>query len=803
MKNIIFITLIVMCVSVGLFAQVDVFHLPPIGIRSNEVPMLSFEVRSGFHDVDKATVYYREIGNTSYEQRIMERGTETNPVFSVVLDKTPQQGLEYYFVIEDRQMQSYTLPENNPESQPYRTMVVQAPREIENNFVLLSPDPDFSNIKENFVIAFSLFAVSDILDYDSIRLMLNGRDVTNRATITDNLLVYRVDKPKAGKYYYQVSARTLDGRTLRSPQYSSDVRIKPVELPLGLSGRLTTTSWLQSHRGDQIEDESEFNTNANLTFDGQYKRLRFRSRLLLSTLEDKEKQPVNRYSLQMSLPWWDLYLGDHIPEYSSFLLSGKNIRGVTSRFKAKDWSFTATYGNSARSIDGKLELYETSQGDSLHLAKRGVFERQTTAFRVEVGDQRSAVWGLSFAKNKDNINSLSDDHYINPQTDMPAVTPKDNIIIGTDTQFAFFRQRLVLGAEVAMSFFNSNIIGGALSLDSLNAKLNTDVDFPVGPEEIESIFVINENVEPLKPGLNNTAYKAFVRAVFLRNYLNLSYSVVGSSFNSLSANYGSKDARIISLYDNVLLMNNQLAINLGVTILSDNVYNKKEYTTTSTNYFTQIAYLPPGLPSFRVGFTSANSENDAPEPGEDEFGSQFHMTNSNIMFGMGYDVRQIPLAPTQFNISYSILNSRDEIKKSFDDRKNTVTLSANSRFEELPLTTTISYSYTGNTNDRIPIDTDETDPEIETEKYGYNSILLRGTMDFFENKLKPYADFRHSFYSGDISGQTQQMMNVGARYSLTRHTSFSTDLGMRLFQSEDDKSDYSRLNWRFRFEQRF
>jgi len=273
-----------------------------------------------------------------------------------------------------------------------------------------------------------------------------------------------------------------------------------------------------------------------------------------------------------------LTLGDHKSKMNSFLLSNKNVLGIHSKLNFKSFRLLFTHGNVKRKVDGKIVkiIKDSIEQDSLSIA--GTFKQKNNSVRLELGNPQSFVMGFGFAKNKDDIGSLDEEYYRVLDDSLLIVNPKDNLMFGMDFRLSLINNRFVLGSEVAMSLYNDNIIDGAISLDDFDE----DIDLPVDPHDFENIFVINESMIPLKPGMANIALKSYLRMFFYRNLLNISFTNIGSSFNSLSTNNIQKDVMIISFNDNLMLMKNRLTLNFGFNLASDNVDDTKDNTSTST-----------------------------------------------------------------------------------------------------------------------------------------------------------------------------------------------------------------------------
>ena len=561
-----------------------------------------------------------------------------------------------------------------------------------------------------------------------------------------------------------------------------DVSGKIFQLPLNINGR-STISYKGSNTERDSTSDSDDRFNFSLNFSGRKKWFRFGSRLFLSSLESSNAQPINRYNIRLMTPKFDLILGDYSPNLGSFIMNSTNLRGITAKLHLNKFRLFISQGNIKREIEeDKFNLSDSTY------ATNNSFKRKTLGLFAEMGPRDGFNWGFSFVKNKDDENSLDEDYYLTADS-ARVVTPKDNVVFGTHLKMHFMNSHLVLGGEAAMSLYNSDILDGAISQDSLETLLGDDI--PVNPEDFESIFVINKNAQPFLPSFSNVSFRLYMRAMFYHNLLNVSFSQVGSSFNSLSSNFFNSDIKTININDNINLLNNQLNLNLGLNLSSDNVNDSKETTTSFTNYYSQLSYTPYNIPFFRVGFSGNISENDA-----DSDDDKYETVSNDFFFGTGYELGNLPVAPTKLNITFSNNQNIDKAQDSYEYKRNIVNFSTKSHFVDLPLTTSLSYSLSLN-EDEIAADS------LGVLKSNYNSFYIKNEVSIVQNRLKPYLDFRYTKYGGDIEDQSISMFNLGSSYQMRKNTYLYSELGLKSYSSDIENSEYTKYNWNFKISQKF
>jgi len=594
MKKIIMLLFIFQTIMIS---AITVDHLAPGSFFDNEKAEIKLEIRNGFTDVKKVDLYFRKTGEINFVSAEMAEGSETDPFFTYIITnlETYNTGLEYYFEITDNSENIGTYPEIDPQNSLFRIGVIPA-KKVSGDFILLSPDPDIAPESESIMIAISLFALSGELKENSIKFIFDDNDVTSQTTKSNNMLIYKVKNTSPGDHSFQVFAEKTNGEKIRSQKWSHTVPgLVKIDNFL-YSGDITVASRIRKTKSDSGDLDYD-NHNLLLNLRGRYKKLRMRSRLYISTNEESDEQAVNRYNIMLAIPHLEIIGGDHTPNFDKFTANGKNIRGIQTNILFKSWRIYTSFGAIYRNIDGKVD--STNAGQDITTYTSGTFKRNSLATRIELGTKELFQFGLGFSKTKDNISSLNKKYYISQTDELPIVTPKDNIVIATDVRLALSNQKFVLGMDWAISLYNDNIIGGALDSDSLEALF--DEEIPIDPESYENIIVLNKNISPIIPNKSCLAYNIYFKWNLKNNLFNISYSAIGASFNSLAVNYLAKDTSILSIFDNIRLLNNRLVLSLGFNLISDNINDEKSVTSKSTNFFTQIMYRPHDLPYFSFG----------------------------------------------------------------------------------------------------------------------------------------------------------------------------------------------------------
>ncbi len=803
MKKYIYILVIFSLCSL-LSAKVTLKHNPPLSLSPGSEQILTLEVIEGIDDVDEVNLYYRQFGSQSFISVLMTRDTGIQPLFSAQIPDIIEQGIEYYFEVKLLNGSIETLPASQPDLNPYRLQAAAA-EAPSDDFILLSPDSPSVPENTDMIIAVSYFAMMDVIDISTIQIFFDGNDITDKATITGNMLSLRLEKVPAGRHNYQIKAETMSGKPIVSRSWQTKISgSEPVELPMNITGHVRFTGTYDNTDYDSNSDDNK-RGDWDIKVKTQQRWFNMFTKLYLTSEENKDKQSLNRYTLGFQLPHFELLLGDDSPYFDSFTMNNKNVRGVHADLNVGGLRLKVLYGESRRQIDG--EYIEVS--DSMHtITKNGTFKRNTFGFRTEAGSQSSFLWGLSVVKNKDERFSLDEKEVINSDG-VHVNTPKDNLVVGTDMQLATFRRAFVLGAEAAISFYNRDTYDGAMTKDEINEYLygdSTDTEFPLDPESVEEVIVINKNMEPIEPGMSSVALRLYMQLNVYRNFLSVSYSEIGSAYNSLSASYLQNDTSVLSVTDNVTFWDNQIQFALGVNWQEDNLAEQKESTNESLNWFTQLTVGPRNLPALRLGYSISTNENDADSL------AKIDQTITQMNFGLSYDAIGLLAVPTLFAVSYDVSNGESDMSNNFEDNMNTISLSAVSRFRDLPLKTVLQFSttsqdyhqeYTDATDDSIVIDESDT---------AYNTIYGRMDWKFVDDRLRPFWSVSWTTVSGDSenNGQptdtSQDIFNtsIGTSFVVIEDLDTMLSFGMRNFADKEvSDNDYSRYDVKFKASYRF
>lgn len=772
MKKIITFLIVFYCFQ--LFGQIDIFHIQPEEVEA--IKTLQIDVRSGSENIDSANLYFRT-SSGSYQELSAEEFYTNSLYLDFYFNREMTKDIEYFFKVTDKSGIEYFLPELNPQNNPYRLNVNTKQTAADERFVLLSPVSDVEN--DNLLIAISFPKLAGNIDTSTISLFLNGKDVTEKAVVTNNMLLYKDKQAASGNYNVKVDAVGNDGKKISSPKWDFSYNAKVTSSEFTFSGKGTLKLDYDSKTyTDSDKTENDLQSYLLLNTNGNYKKLRYRTKMYISSRESGKKQSINRFNLDLKLPYLHTVIGDYSPMYNSLVLNGKNIRGIYSSFKAQGFGLYGTYGYSQRAVKGKV-LGSAESTDVISIGSKA-FDRKSFAMRMELGSRKDFLIAFNFAQSRDDKKSLKSEYYAFEGEELPVVSPEDNLVMGADLTLTLLQKKLIWGNEVGFSFFNSNTLDGAASQDSLESEFDTAI--PFDPEAWEWLFIINKNVEPILPNKANLAYKSFIRMMLPNNILNLSYSVIGASYHSQLTNYLQSDSRQISINDNLTLLRNRLNVSLGLNLISNNLSDNKEVDSSTISYMFSASYRPEGLPYFGLGYNGSNSKQESEE-------SDYEISSAGINFMLGYKLNNFASNKTDLSLSYSNNSNEDVNGDSFANSSNNITLAAKTIFNNLPINTRVAYSFSVNESEAMPV----SGTDLEKSENNYQSLYLKGSMKFMEDNLIPFMEYRLSNYETSGDSDILHNMNLGGNYRYDDLTRLILRAGTTIFNGSADYTKYSLM----------
>jgi hypothetical protein len=795
MKKVIF-ALFLALAAFSAFA-VTALHIPPLTYTYGQDVILRLEIQEGLETIAEVNLMYKVKGAADYMSEKMKPEAPGSIWFNGTIPARhiDDNEMEYYFEFKRINLDLQKYPEENNLLKPFALVPGGMKGKLDQGFVLLSTDEDFPQ-DEGYLLAVSYYGIADEIDVSSIKVWVGGRDVTPKAVITDNSLVYRDSRPELGLTKAVVTAVTKSGDEIHSETFITEVtgtgRGRPFEYwgNVSFASNIYDYNYKDSSVASMAEADNDYAGWLDLY--GKYGILNLKTNLYLSSFEEKNLQPVNRYSFGIQIPHLEVVAGDHSPVISPLTMYNRNVRGLYGKVSSSFLGLEVSAGEMVRMTE--LE-------DDNDAPIGGTFKQEALGGRLRLGMEDGFTLGINLVRNRDIISSLDPDYFLVPGAVDTTfiVTPQDNAVVSVDAKLNIPEQNVVLGVEVAGSLLTRNTYDGALTSDEI-AEYVENADF-IDPEAIADLFVINKSMEPLLPGMANLAWTGYARTFFWNNYLNASYSVTGPAFNALSTHSQMNDTQSIVINDQFAL-GRYLMLAGGYSVSSDNYSGTADEMNKYTSWYVQTVLRLPRLPYLKAAYFNTDAENENNpdvQPAADFV--PYTRNSHNLSVGLGYQVNQIRILPSQLDVTFRTgkddSNTNDVL--DYENFSNSLNISLSNKLLLVPLRTQFVFSL-GN-QEKDPAPNDITVDELKDNNF---TLFAKADYSLLKDRLIPYFQYRLVNLTGDQQDQSFNYYTLGLEAFPIRDLSISTDLSKKYYTNQDNNlANNDTLTWRFLITQRF
>jgi len=647
-------TILLLALSVPVAQGQRIVHTPPASVQAGDGIALRFQLAGATPQmVIEAAVFYRFQGDLAY-RRVAARSDADG--FVAILPNVPATTgqIDYYMIAELNNGSIVSLPTISPTDDPFRvTVTVPKPdgpmlttvAEIE--FRIMSPLPGVPMTTDDLLIAVALFPQNEDAVSDSIRLSINGTDVTHAATITPYIVTYVPDAMPPGSYRAELTYRYA-GRTQNVTEWTFSVVPPGAAVAAQTSGR----QWVNGDiefvgRSQSISGNNLDFARGSTSLYGSAGHWRYGVNGLLTSQEDARLQPQNKYGAYLRLGHYLSVEGGHVyPDLNPLVLSGRRVFGVNARSSLlwRMFNVNVVAGEINRRVPTLYTpiqevVSERSFGDAVirdtTFALRfrpngaGTYRRDVLAARVAFGSGRFAQLGINALKVRDAIgsiavvDSLKDPESApflstlttaqrswlneNPEAFRPDLSnpkPQDNIVAAADFRLNLHGSRIQLAADGAVSALNNDISAGPLSqkyLDDLGVTVDAEILDRI--DQLSWLLILNENMAKFPVRFKDDvaelfvptsifAYQSRLGLNYLGHNLNVQYRWVGPDYISLANNGIRRDVAGYSVSDRFRLFKNTLYLNLQYENLWDNLSRQLPARTTTTNTNGALGWYP-------------------------------------------------------------------------------------------------------------------------------------------------------------------------------------------------------------------
>ncbi|MGH7451652.1 MAG: hypothetical protein ACRENG_09930, partial [bacterium] len=657
--------------------------------------------------------------------------------------------------------------------------------------LVLSPEP-FSALAAKEVVIAASFMTETPIDSTSNKILLDGVNVTRKAEISPAIVSYTPATIAPGEHTVTISARDQLGTVVEPQSWRFQVSGKAEEMAEANSTRRATGVVYSEMRREKFSGRSLNNTNIGADLSGNTGPLFYSASAYFTSLEDKTLQPRNRFVINAGLPWLTFTLGDATPYYDELILWGRRVRGFEVGLNTGWVNFDFITGETVRQVDPLYVTVNPITGQQVR-QRFGTFKQSLLGLRPSFGSRNGFLWGFTVVKVRDDKDSLPTDSTNVVQ--VGRVTPRDNLVLGTDVSLALDRRRFEIKASGAWSLLSNDISSGAISQDSL--KKISDVDLPFNPQDFDSWFILNESTSPLDPrGKTSLAYQFTLHFNYFNQLLSAGYKQIGSEYLSLGHSFLRNDIRGFFINDRWRLLRNRAFLTLGFEHYNDhfNSLDGRPNTDLNTWQFGLAVFWDPNLPSLNFNFRNHSRDNSVDPTLVTNFAQEDNATR-DLSISLNYDV-------TAFNFDHTLILSltnsdrADNVKRlpgsvTGDVASNLKSISVRTRYQ-MPITSTITFA------------TNDNDIAGGQSLFKYNMFSGRVDYDFSQQRTEPDAlQLRTyaAFNTVSASGGTNPAAAIaagGINVIDYNQTGFQLGGSLQFRQQHEFVLDVSLLNYKDR-----
>ncbi|MDI6807683.1 MAG: hypothetical protein QME66_01715 [Candidatus Eisenbacteria bacterium] len=788
---------------------------PDEGISIRGVPVVKLlqggkarivaEVEAVGGKINEVELFHRMANDKEFRKTAMRPLGEQK--YDVVVDMKGR-AIEYFVVATGEQGGSASFPSEEPSLNPAAIDADGSSTGVE--IVPLSPEEGSGVLERMPLIAFSFLEDGNSVDVKTVRIKLDGRDVTNEANVTRYILTFVPSKPLSfGPHTISVTASDTSGVAL--PEFALAFQTGKTSVA-GRLPSITGDTYIDLKSDDitgpgaSVRQEPGQTNMFRVRASGKYSILRYSGNVFLTSDEKSNKQPKHKFKGELKLPHLDFYAGDVTPTYSELVLWGKRVRGTQTNLKLGPVGISYVEGETRRKIEGEGQLLTGVGGvDSVVVTTAGTFKQRLRGLRTSVS-RGMTVFGVNFAKVQDRPTSIKF-----------GTDPKENIVLGTDLGFYFLGKRIIMEGEGAVSFITLDTSRGALT--KAEADTTFDVSLPFDPSEYEKYFVINSSTVPLDPrDLSSLAYGVRLRGNIKRNVFDILYRSVGSAYYSLGATSLQNDKAGMKARDQISFGGGLLTGGITYESFRDNLSKDKQATkwTKSVSFSLGLApgkgsltrhdkaifpignvvrfskpalvLLEDHLNSFTFAYRIYDRENDAP----DTLGGVNDVTTS---YSLGFDVTVAPFRkPTRLSVVVAPSRKDDKVNPASVLKTTSVSLNVQNDLTR-GLTLRAGYSL-----DK------QSFPNQNTLSVDFKSYMIGATRKVFRERIEVFALLRTLSAEGNsnVYNSMRTFVEGGANYRFSRGPLLGVEVGSVRFNDKAIPSnDYRETIFRVTLNQNF
>ncbi len=735
------------------YAMPNIVHQPPLEVMQGRSLSINATITDPGSSLIQVRLFFRISGTLGYRVQVMTAAGynyKGQIPGAIVLSK----GVQYYIEARNQAGEIRTSPVLNAAHAPHQVVVRKAASAPVVR--LLAPEEGAWLTPQEAVMVVAIDAGRSRPDLSTLKVILDGQDVTNQARISETMISFVPPKDLSeGEHKFQVKVRNLDGveaeAAARSfivsrsgkPEARAEKRKEELaKAPRQFVGSLGTEvqyAALTREPGSTLylNRPAGWLNRLNLNWAGKAGELNMLGAIFLTDEETPGQQPVNRFSLEIFDKSFNFTAGDIYPVFSDYSISNIFLRGgslaLTSGRTDKAYSKFQVLGGMTRiPIEGRSDA-------------GGTFEQWLWGTQWFYNFLPGTGFSLNFSTINDYANSIDEDGGSLPANNHLA-TSEGRVKINLAPRFA-----TTFYGEYGLSYYDES-----------------------------------QNLLSLSLG---EAFRGGTRWEWgNRNSMDIQYRHTGANYVSLANDWLIGDWEGLAGDAQVYLLHDTLALLANAEIWSDNLDGQKTQTyldaagtsvtagTTRTTYFSgMINYAVSNLiPNLSAGY-SFNSQQDDSQPSS-VINNQTSVLNLRVGIQLALDSDQVLT-----NINLSQTQYRDLAQDKLSADMDFLSFQCSLIYlRGRDWSFTGGYGLTRNMGDYtgVTLTAVSTSPLVEKQTIDYHSTNLQANWKAWPGKLDLGLGWEN--LSGkddaDLVGNNLSTISLSSTYYFTAVQSLSLNL---------------------------
>jgi len=702
------------------------------------------------------TLFYRAVGDTIFHNELMT--LEVNDYrFEIPSEDIGAKGIEYYIEAVDSSDNRAYVPEIDPENNPYLISFGMSAPDV----LLLNPEDGSVNSDGHQLIIVSLYDEEDDIDVASIKMEVDGVDVTDGLEMNQDIISYVPSTDFAlGSHSIKFYISDLKGN--ESPPMSWTFLIKEVKV------KVRKPLFADAKIKGVIDYESEFDTFSgkdqpeNRPFDTQKPRVKltFSKKNLKATVGialnkhfdpaandvDKNRQPLDRFRFSIATPVISFKAGDHNPSFSKLTLKGARVRGTVTDFHYKGLSTQFVYGRTKEMIPGF-----TSFSNDSTVYNKGTLSRKLIGLSTQYNYQDIVEFGVNYLQVKDDTTSLEDEVYGNfsaiPDSLRNNYAAQSNKVVGVNS-----RVKLFDGKTEVVSYWAASI-------------LTEDIVDPVRRNQDVSTYNSDKGL------LTNISEGTYLVEFTNRNqYFDLkgSFKRIPRLFSSLGNSSIQTDIQGLKLDGRTKLSNNQIMLTLGYENTHNNLDLLDVQTVRNATYSGNMNMMKPGFPGLNLGYRFMTHKGKAVV--EDTLNLSDDKS-STITIAPTYS---LSIKNVEIGLSGNLMfmNFQDDANRESSFKSNSYMLAITQNYPNR-LSVNLGFGLSQN----IPLSDNKTTFTLLNGKVAYALKIKNKKVKFYSGTTLVYGSKAGDGSENEIDNR-KVSFNVGGQYKFSKNQFIGLDIGL-------------------------